>query len=61
MGAKRDDAEMKEIPVGGFASAPRKCALCPVQGDGVVQVNGIAPFVVNFVEPDDPAPAKKTN
>jgi hypothetical protein len=24
-----------------------------------VQVNGIAPFVVNFVGPDDPGPAKK--
>lgn len=62
MGAKWDDARMKEIPVGGFASAPaqmRHYAQC--KGDGVVQVNGIAPFVVNFVGPDDPGPAKKTN
>jgi hypothetical protein len=62
MGAKWDDAAMKEIPVGGFASAPaqmRHYAQC--KGDGVVQVNGIAPFVVNFVGPDDPGPAKKTN
>jgi hypothetical protein len=62
MGAKWDDATMKEIPVGGFASAPaqmRHYAQC--KGDGVVQVNGIAPFVVNFVGPDDPGPAKKMN
>ena len=58
----RDDATLKEIPVGGFASAPpqmRHYAQC--KGDGVVQVNGIAPFVVNFVGPDDPGPAKKMN
>jgi hypothetical protein len=62
MGAKWDDAAMKEIPVGGFASAApqmRHYALC--KGDGVVQVNGIAPFVVNFVGPDDQGPEKKTN
>jgi hypothetical protein len=62
MGAKWDDAAMKEIPVGGFASAPpemRHYAQC--KGDAVVQVNGIGPFVVNFVGPDDPGPAKKTN
>jgi hypothetical protein len=60
MGAKWDDAAMKEIPVGGFASAPaqmRHYAQC--KGDGVLQVNGIAPFLVNFVGPDDARPAKK--
>jgi hypothetical protein len=62
MGAKWDDAAMKEIPVGGFASAAqqmRHFAQC--KGDGVVQVHGIGPFVVNFVGPDDPGPANKTN
>src|SRR5208337_3560707 len=42
MGAKWEDAAMKEIPVGGFASAPpqmRHYAQC--KGNGVVQVNGI--------------------
>lgn len=60
MGAKWDDAAMTEIPVGGFASAPpqmRHYAAC--KGDSIVQVNGIAPFVVNFVSPDDAGPAKK--
>ena len=62
MGAKWDDAGMKEMPVGSFASAPaqmRHYAQC--KGDGVLQVNGIAPFVVNFVRPDDTGLAKKMN
>ena len=62
MGAKWDDATMKEVPVGGFASAPaqmRHYAEC--KGDSILQVNGIAPFVVNFVGPDDAGSAKKTN
>lgn len=62
MGAKWDDAAMKEIPVGGFASAaPQMRHYAQCKGDCVLQVNGIAPFVVNFVGPDDPGPAKKTN
>lgn len=62
MGSKWDAASMQEIPVGGFISAPaqmRHYAQC--KGDTVVQVNGIAPFIVNFVGPDDPGPAKKPN
>lgn len=62
MGAKWDDAAMKEIPVGGFVSAPpqmRHYAEC--KSECVVQVNGIAPLVVNFVGPDDAGAAKKTN
>ena len=62
MGSKWDAASMNEIPVGGFVSAPaqmRHYAQC--KGDTVVQVNGIAPFVVNFVGPDDAGPAKKSN
>jgi quercetin dioxygenase-like cupin family protein len=60
MGAKWDEAAMKEIPVGAFVSAPaqmRHYGQC--KGDSVMQVSGIAPFVVNFVGPDDPGPAKQ--
>jgi len=60
MGAKWDDSTMKEIPVGGFASAsPQMRHYAQCKGDTVVQVNGIAPFVVNFVGPDDTGPSKK--
>ena len=59
MGSKWDDAAMKEIPTGGFISAPARMRhYAQFKGDGVVQVHGIAPFVVNFVAPDDPGPAK---
>jgi quercetin dioxygenase-like cupin family protein len=62
IGTTWDDSAMKEIPVGGFVSAPagmRHYAQC--KGDCVLQVNGIAPLVVNFVGPDDSGPAKKPN
>lgn len=60
MGSKWDDAAMHEIALGGFVSAPpqmRHYVQC--KGDGIVQVNGVGPLVVNFVGPDDPGPAKK--
>ncbi|MBZ5662317.1 MAG: cupin domain-containing protein [Acidobacteriia bacterium] len=55
MGSKWDSAAMKDLPAGSFASAParmRHFATC--KGDSVVQVHGLGPFVVNFVEPDKP-------
>ena len=55
MGSKWDNAALKELPAGGFASAParmRHFATC--KGDSVVQVHGLGPFVVNFVEADKP-------
>lgn len=59
MGSKWDDAALKEVPTGGFFTAganSRHFAQC--KGDTVLQVHGIAPFVVNFVSPDD-QPEKK--
>ena len=56
MGSKWDDSALKELPTGGFASAParmRHFGTC--KGDTIVQVHGIAPFVVNFVAADKPA------
>lgn len=61
MGSKWDDAAMKELATGSFVSAPaqmRHYVQC--KGDGILQVNGVGPLVVNFVQPDDPGPAKKT-
>jgi hypothetical protein len=55
MGSKWDAAALKDLPTGGFAMAParmRHFAMC--KGDGIVQVHGIGPFVVNFVAPDAP-------
>lgn len=62
MGSKWDDAAMKEIPMGGFVSAaPLMRHYVQCKGDGILQVNGVGPLVVNFVGPDDAGPAKKTN
>jgi hypothetical protein len=55
MGSKWDPAALKDLPAGSFASAParmRHFAMC--KGDGIVQVHGIGPLVVNFVEADKP-------
>ncbi len=59
MGSTWNDAAMKDIPVGGFVSAPaqmRHYAGC--KGDSILQIHGIAPLVINFVAPGDDKPAK---
>ena len=51
MGSKWDPAALKDLPTGGFASAParmRHFGTC--KGDTIVQVHGLGPFVVNFVQ-----------
>jgi hypothetical protein len=55
MGSKWDTTGMKDLSAGGFASAParmRHFGMC--KGETVVQVHGLGPFVVNFVEADKP-------
>jgi hypothetical protein len=55
MGSKWDPSALKDIPAGGFVSAParmRHFATC--KGDGIVQVHGLGPLVINFVEADKP-------
>ena len=50
MGSKWDPSALKDLPTGGFASAParmRHFGTC--KGDTIVQVHGLGPFVVNFV------------
>lgn len=60
MGSKWDDAALKDVPTGGFFSAgPQMRHFAQCKGDAVLQVHGIAPFVVNFVGPDDTGAAKK--
>ena len=60
MGSKWDDGAMKEVPTGGFFSAGAKTRhFAQCKGDTILQVHGIAPFVVNFVSPDESEPAKK--
>ena len=56
MGSKWDPSALKDLPAGGFDSAParmRHFATC--KGDTIVQVHGLGPFVVNFVQADKSA------
>ena len=60
MGSKWDDAALKDVPLGGFFSAgPQMRHFAQCKGDTILQVHGIAPFVVNFVSPDESEPPKK--
>ncbi|HXN98687.1 MAG TPA: cupin domain-containing protein [Candidatus Acidoferrales bacterium] len=60
MGSKWDDSAMKDVPAGGFFWAgPRMRHFAQCKGDTILQVHGIAPFVINFVSADDAPPAKK--
>ena len=56
MGSKWNTSALKDLPTGGFASAParmRHFASC--KGDTIVQVHGLGPFVINFVKADKSA------
>jgi len=60
MGSKWDDAALKDVPTGGFFTAgPKMRHFAQCKGDTILQVHGIAPFVVNFVSPDEGQPEKK--
>ena len=51
MGSKWDPSALKDLPAGGFASAParmRHFASC--KGDTILQIHGLGPLVVNFVQ-----------
>jgi hypothetical protein len=59
MGSKWDDAALKDVSTGGFFTAgPKMAHFAECKGDTVLQVHGIAPFVVNFVGADE-NPEKK--
>jgi hypothetical protein len=60
MGSKWDDAALKEVPMGAFFSAgPNVRHFAQCKGDTILQVHGIAPFVVNFVSADENQAEKK--
>ena len=63
MGEKEDPAAAKELTAGAYAAMPAKMPhYAWSKGDTVVQVHGLGPFAINYVNPaDDPrnAPGKK--
>jgi quercetin dioxygenase-like cupin family protein len=56
MGDKADPAAMKELSAGGFAQMPAEMRhYLTAKTDATVQVHGLGPFVLNYVNPaDDP-------
>jgi anti-sigma factor ChrR (cupin superfamily) len=63
MGERFDESSATELPAGAYAFVHRKMAhYAWSKGDTVVQIHGIGPFTINYVNPaDDPnkPPAKK--
>ena len=61
MGEKFDEAAGKELPAGGLASMPARMAhFAWAKGETIVQVHGMGPFRIDYVNPqDDPRKAKK--
>jgi len=60
MGSKWDDGALKDVPLGGFFSTgPQMKHFAQCKDDSVLQIHSIAPFVMNFVSPNENQPAKK--
>jgi quercetin dioxygenase-like cupin family protein len=56
MGDKAAEAEMKALPVGGYALMPASMHhYFAVRAPAVVQIHGVGPFEINYINPaDDP-------
>jgi len=54
MGEKFDQASLKTLPAGGFALLPAEMRhFAWTKGGATVQVHGMGPFVLNYVNPSD--------
>jgi quercetin dioxygenase-like cupin family protein len=56
MGEKFDEAALRDLPTGSFASMPREMRhFATARGESIIQVHGMGPFQINWVNPaDDP-------
>jgi quercetin dioxygenase-like cupin family protein len=56
MGDKTAEAEMKALPVGGYALMPASMHhYFAVRTPAVIQIHGVGPFQINYINPaDDP-------
>jgi quercetin dioxygenase-like cupin family protein len=61
MGEKIDKATMKEMPAGSYGMLPAEMRhYAMAKTASIVQVHGMGPFVLNYVNPaDDPSKASK--
>jgi hypothetical protein len=62
MGDKYDESKMMTLPVGSYVFMPRRMHhFAGAKGAALVQVHGIGPFKINYVNPaDDPSKAAKS-
>ena len=59
MGSQFDESKGKALPAGGFAHmAPRMHHFAWSTGETIVQVHGVGPWAINYVNPEDD-PRKK--
>ena len=60
MGEKFDQAALKDLSAGGYASMPAQMRhFATTKGATIIQVDGMGPFAVNYVNPaDDPSKKK---
>jgi quercetin dioxygenase-like cupin family protein len=59
LGEKADRAKLKEVPAGAFMHMPKQMRhFAMAKGETVLQLHGIGPFEINYVNPDDD-PRKK--
>lgn len=57
MGEKFDEAKMQTMNVGNFISMPKEMRhFAASQTDSIIQVHGVGPFKVNWVNPADVIP-----
>ena len=61
MGEKYDTASMHEFPTGSFLVMPKEMRhFAAARGETIVQLHGVGPFVINYVNPaDDPSKPNK--
>jgi hypothetical protein len=55
-GDKFDQAKMQPVPTGGFMRMPKEMRhFAMAKGEAIIQVHGVGPFEINYVNPaDDP-------
>jgi hypothetical protein len=63
MGDKWDDSKMTTLKAGGFAKMPKTMHhFAGVKGETIIQIHGVGPFAITYVNPnDDPRKKKKTS
>jgi Domain of unknown function (DUF4437) len=61
MGDKWDDSKMTSLTAGGFAKMPKAMHhYAGAKGETVIQIHGVGPFAITYINPNDDPRKKKT-